>query len=196
MRLTQSQIQRNTVMSLSMWRITIPAGETLQKLHTAVEKKLWWKKCSNVRLLNIIFHVTRPHAHIVRETFSAEFVMFSLIFWQPYKSCSGIKRLIIITYSLSDIPVYLDRNVLHTLVTRHVRSREAFNRLYEYVRLPPLPKNMPYLAGIDLWLLTCPCSWRELAWIFYRCHLPAAVIEVKEFFIEGYYHCCWQLPSV
>ena len=53
------------------------------------------------------------------------------------------------------------------------------------MRLPPLPANMPDLAGIDLWLLTCPCSWRELAWTFYSCQLPIAVIAVKKIFIEG-----------
>ena len=88
-------------------------------------------------------------------------------------------------YSHLDIAVALDRDVVHTLITRHMKSREEFDRLYEYMRLPPLPENMPHLAGIDLWLLTCPCSWGELAWTFCRCQFPAAVIEVKEIFIKG-----------
>ena len=57
--------------------------------------------------------------------------------------------------------------------------------LYEQMQIPPLPVNMPLLAGIDLWLLTCPCSWRELAWTFYRCQLAAAVVNVKKVFVEG-----------
>ena len=79
----------------------------------------------------------------------------------------------------------LDRGIVKKLVSKHAKSRQALERLYKYMRLPPLPVNMPDLAGIDLWLLTCPCSWRELAWTFYRCQLPAAVIEVKKIFIEG-----------
>jgi hypothetical protein len=78
----------------------------------------------------------------------------------------------------------LNRDKVHAHIQNHVKGREAFERLYEYMRLPPLVMNMPHLAGIDLWLLTCPCSWRELAWTFYRCQLLAAVIEVKTFIIE------------
>ena len=84
-----------------------------------------------------------------------------------------------------DVTVTMDRDKVHYLVTRHLKSKKAFDRLYEFMRLPRLPQNMPLLAGIDLWLLTCPCTWGELAWIFYRCQLPAAVIEVKEIFVEG-----------
>ena len=84
-----------------------------------------------------------------------------------------------------DVAVTMDRDKVHYLVMRHLNSKKAFDRLYEFMRLPPLPENMPPLAGIDLWLLTCPCSWGELAWTFYRCQLPAAVIEVKEIFVEG-----------
>ena len=84
-----------------------------------------------------------------------------------------------------DVVPNLDRGIVKKLVSKHAKSRQALERLYEYMRLPPLPVNMPDLAGIDLWLLTCPCSWRELAWTFYRCQLPAAVIEVKKIFIEG-----------
>jgi hypothetical protein len=82
------------------------------------------------------------------------------------------------------VAVTMDRDKVHYLVTRHLKSKKAFDRLYEFMRLPPLPENMPPLAGIDLWLLTCPYSWGELAWTFYRCQLPAAVIEVKKIFIE------------
>ena len=84
-----------------------------------------------------------------------------------------------------DVALNVDRAKVHGLIKKHVKSREACGRLYEYMRLPPLVANLPQLAGIDLWLLTCPCSWRELAWTFYRCQLPTAVIEVKKIFIEG-----------
>ena len=79
----------------------------------------------------------------------------------------------------------MDRKELHHLVTRHVKSSRAFERLYKNMKLQTLPVNMPLIAGIDLWLATCPCSWRELAWSFYQCQLSAAVIEVKEKFTEG-----------
>ena len=84
-----------------------------------------------------------------------------------------------------DVALDLNRDKVHALIQNHVKGREAFEKLYEYMRLPPLAVNMPHLAGIDLWLLTCPCSWRELAWTFYRCQRLAAVIEVKTFIIEG-----------
>ena len=84
-----------------------------------------------------------------------------------------------------DVTPNLDRGTVHELIEKHVRSRQALERLYDYMKLPPLPANMPNLAGIDLWLLTCPCSWRELAWIFYTCQLPTAVVEVMKIFIEG-----------
>ena len=84
----------------------------------------------------------------------------------------------------TDIALDLDRHKVCSIVTRHVKSAEAFERLYEHMQLPPRLMNMPYLAGIDLWLLTCHCSWKELAWTFYRCQLPAAVVEVKDVFIE------------
>ena len=84
-----------------------------------------------------------------------------------------------------DVALDLNRDEVHALIQKHVKGREAFVKLYEYMRLPPLAVNMPHLAGIDMWLLTCPCSWRELAWTFYRCQLLAAVIEVKTFIIEG-----------
>ena len=87
-----------------------------------------------------------------------------------------------------DVTPKLDRAEVHGLIKKHVKSQKAFEGLYEYMRLPQLVVNMPHLAGIDLWLLTCPCSWRELAWTFYRCQLPTAVIEVKQFFIEGENH--------
>ena len=87
-------------------------------------------------------------------------------------------------YKSIDVAVTMDRDKVHYLFTKHLKSKKEFERLYECMRLPPLPENMPPLAGIDLWLLTCPCTWGELAWTFYRCQLPAAVIEVKEF-IEG-----------
>ena len=83
----------------------------------------------------------------------------------------------------------MDRYKVRALIKRHLKSKKAFDRLYEFMRLPRLPKNMPALAGIDLWLLTCPCSWRELAWTFYSCQLSAAVIEVKTFITEGENHC-------
>ena len=85
----------------------------------------------------------------------------------------------------TDVAPNLDRGIVHELIQKHVKSRQAFEKVYKYMRLPPLPVNMPEFAGIDLWLLTCPCSWRELAWTFYRCQLPTAVIEVKKRFIEG-----------
>ena len=78
---------------------------------------------------------------------------------------------------------------MHGVIKKHVKGTEAFERLYESMRLPPLVVYMPHLAAIDMWLLTCPCSWRELAWTFYRCQLLAAVIEVKTFIIEGENHC-------
>ena len=84
-----------------------------------------------------------------------------------------------------DVTPNLDRDTVHELIKKHVRSRQALENLYDYMRLPPLPASMPDLAGIDLWLLTCPCSWRELAWTFYTYQLPTAVIEVKKIFIEG-----------
>ena len=86
---------------------------------------------------------------------------------------------------LIDVTPHLKQNKVHELVTKHVKSRRAYKKLYEIMRLPALPVNMPLLAGIDLWLLTCPCSWRELAWIFYRCQLAAAVVDLKKIFLEG-----------
>ena len=53
--------------------------------------------------------------------------------------------------------------------------------------IPSLGQKMPDVAGIDLWLLTCPFSWRELAWAFHKCKLPKAVIEIKHEFIKGTY---------
>ena len=87
--------------------------------------------------------------------------------------------------SYIDVTPHLKRAKVHELVSKHVKSREAYEMLYGHMLLPPLLSNMPLLAGIDLWLLTCPCSWRELGWIFYRCQLAAAVVNVKKVFVEG-----------
>lgn len=73
---------------------------------------------------------------------------------------------------------------MHELILKHFKSREAFQNLYENLKLQPLPETLPDLAGIDLWLLTRPFSWRQLAWNLYKCNIPTAVIEIKQF-IEG-----------
>ena len=79
----------------------------------------------------------------------------------------------------------MDGEKLRQLIKKHVKSREAFERLCNVMRLQTPPLNMPLSASIDLWLAICPCSWRELAWSFYQCQLPAAVIEIKEIITEG-----------
>ena len=76
------------------------------------------------------------------------------------------------------------RKQVHELIIKHFESREAYQKLYENLRLQPLSETLPDLAGIDLWLLTRPFSWRQLAWTLYRCNIPTAVIEIKQF-IEG-----------
>ena len=76
------------------------------------------------------------------------------------------------------------REQVHELILKHFRSREAFQNLYKSLKLQPLPETLPDLAGIDLWLLTRPFSWRQLAWNLYRCNIPRAVIEIEQF-IEG-----------
>ena len=92
--------------------------------------------------------------------------------------------MVVTVFSL-DAALNLDRDKVHSLIKKHAKTREAFEKLYGYMRLPLNVMNLPRLAGIDLWLLTSSSSWKELAWTFYRCQLPAAVIEVKQFFIEG-----------
>ena len=112
---------------------------------------------------------------------------FSCTFWLilAIKRSFVVKTVLVMVMIFPiDVALDLNRDKVHTLIQNHVKGREAFERLYEYMKLP-LAVNMPHYAAIDLWLLTCPCSWRELAWTFYRCQLLAAVIKVKTFIIEG-----------
>ena len=68
-----------------------------------------------------------------------------------------------------DVTLHLDRDEVHGLISKCITSREAYTRLYEYMRLPPLPVNMPLLAGIDLWLLTRNPNWSDIARAAYCC---------------------------
>ena len=68
-----------------------------------------------------------------------------------------------------DVAVHLDRDEVHDLISQHITSRCAYARLYEYMRLPSLPVNMPLLAGIDLWLLTRNSNWSDIARAAYSC---------------------------
>ena len=77
-----------------------------------------------------------------------------------------------------DVALHLDRDEVHGLISKCITSREVYARLYEYMRLPPLPVNMPLLAGIDLWLLTCNSSWRDIARAAYCCEVEAVMEKV------------------
>lgn len=76
------------------------------------------------------------------------------------------------------------RKEMHKLML-NFKGRTALQTLYDHLKLQPLPESMSDLAGIDLWLLTRPFSWRQLAWAFYKCNVSTAVIEVKKVFVEG-----------
>ena len=71
--------------------------------------------------------------------------------------------------SVIDVAIHLDRDEVHGLISKCITSTEAYARLYEYMRLPPLPMNMPLLAGLDLWLLNHNPSWRDIARAAYCC---------------------------
>ena len=71
--------------------------------------------------------------------------------------------------SVIDVAIHLDRYIVHGLISKCITSREAYARLYEYMRLPPLLVNMPLLAGIDLWLLTRNPNWSDIARAAYYC---------------------------
>ena len=80
-----------------------------------------------------------------------------------------------------------NRQKVYNLLERYVQPSDEYNTFYNELKLRPPSESWPRLVSIDFWLLTCPLSWRELAWCFYKCNIPSAVIEIKKCFIKGVY---------
>ena len=95
-------------------------------------------------------------------------------------------NIIVIYYKIyTDDKMQTSRQNVHRLLNSYVCSSDDYGMFYQQLHLRPPSENWPKLASIDYWLLTCPLSWRELAWCFYKCNIPSAVIEIKKEFIKG-----------
>ena len=81
--------------------------------------------------------------------------------------------------------MHVNRDKVHQLVNDYVPTESLYNTFYQQLMLRSPSKNWPKLSSIDFWLLACPFSWRELAWCFFKCKIPTAVIEIKTKYIEG-----------
>ena len=79
----------------------------------------------------------------------------------------------------------VNQRKIHELLEQYIPSIKDYTTFYQQLMLKSPSGYWHKFASIDFWLLTCPLSWRELAWCFYKCNIPTAVIEIKRKFIHG-----------